>query len=272
MDYVFIAIFGAIIGSFLGVVITRLHSKKSIICARSECLSCKKILHWFELIPIFSFIISRGSCRKCKNRIPKQDFWIEIATVALFVIAYKILQQQFGLDVSFTMLATSNHINYDFILILIRNLFVISSLVVIFLYDLNYYLILDRITIPSILIVFVLNLFITSPAVSIPNMLWGVLIAGGFFLLQFVISRGSWIGGGDIRLGILMGVLLGMPHTVTALVVSYVLGSVVGIGLIISKKKKMQSQVPFGTFLSIGTIIALFWSEKIIGWYSNLFI
>ena len=96
------------------------------------------------------------------------------------------------------------------------------------------------------------------------------LIAGGFFLLQFLVSKGKWIGGGDIRLGILMGLMLGWPNVLVALFLSYILGSIIGIILILSKKATMKSQIPFGTFLTASTFIALLWGEWILNKYLSL--
>ncbi len=266
MDYIFIIILGALIGSFLGVVVVRLHSQKTFLWSRSECLSCNRVLRWFELIPLLSFIIQRGYCRKCKHKIPWQDFIIEIVTSVLFALVYYIAKKQFGFQ---SFLAITD---YQAVLVLIRNLLAVSVLVVIFIYDLRYYLILDKVTLPAIGVIVVMNLFINNLAVNWQGMVLGALIIGGFFLLQFIVSKGRWIGGGDIRLGVLMGVLLGWPHSITALVVSYVLGAIIGIGMIVFGKKSMQSQIPFGTFLSIGAVVALLWSEEIIRWYSHLFI
>jgi prepilin signal peptidase PulO-like enzyme (type II secretory pathway) len=91
-----------------------------------------------------------------------------------------------------------------------------------------------------------------------------------FFLIQFLISKGKWIGGGDIRLGLLMGLVLGWPNIIVAILSAYFMGSIVGLGLIAAKKKKWESQVPLGVFLSTATIIALFWGEKIASWYLGL--
>ena len=94
-----------------------------------------------------------------------------------------------------------------------------------------------------------------------------MFIAGGFFLLQFVISKGKWIGGGDIRLGLFMGASLGFPEILIALFLAYILGSFIGIFLIIIGKKKMSSKLPFGTFLAPATLITLFCGDKILEWY-----
>jgi prepilin signal peptidase PulO-like enzyme (type II secretory pathway) len=105
---------------------------------------------------------------------------------------------------------------------------------------------------------------------SIYSLALGALIGSGFFLVQYVLSRGRWIGGGDVRLGVMMGALLGWPNILVALFVSYILGAIVAIPLLIMKKKGMKSEIPFGTFLSVGTLAALLWGNQVINWYWNL--
>jgi len=97
-------------------------------------------------------------------------------------------------------------------------------------------------------------------------------MGGGFFLIQFLVSRGKWIGGGDIRLGFLMGFSLGYPsHLILAVLTAYFIGSIVGLSLIVSKKKEWNSEVPLGVFLASATIFAIFLGDKIINWYLGLF-
>jgi len=140
-------------------------------------------------------------------------------------------------------------------------------MIIIFIYDLRWYLILDIITIPACVIVFLLNLLL---GFSLWNLLISGIIGSSFFLFQFIVSKGKWIGGGDIRLGLLMGIILGWPQVILAIFLGYFIGSIVGIGLIISKKKHLGSQVPLGIFLSTSTIIVLFWGQEILNWYLNL--
>ena len=101
-------------------------------------------------------------------------------------------------------------------------------------------------------------------------MLIGAIIGSGFFFLQYIISKGKWIGGGDVRLGFLMGIILGWPNILFGLFMSYILGAIAGLFLIIKNKRNIKSEVPFGTYLTLGTFIAMFWGEKIVGWYLGL--
>ena len=102
-------------------------------------------------------------------------------------------------------------------------------------------------------------------------MLLGAAALGGFFLLQFAVSKGKWIGGGDIRMGMLMGFMLGLVHGLAALFVAYVLGAIVGAYLLLTKKATRKTQLPFGTFLALGTVIILLFGRPLVGWYIGFF-
>ena len=143
----------------------------------------------------------------------------------------------------------------------------VGFLIVIFVYDLRYYLVLDSVVLPAVVIAFIINLFL---GFSWWNLLLGMLVGGGFFLLQFVVSKGKWIGGGDIRVGLLMGALLGWPHLLTALFVAYMLGAVISVILLIADKKNWSDKVPFGTFLSVATFLVMLYGDQLVSWYWNL--
>jgi len=103
-------------------------------------------------------------------------------------------------------------------------------------------------------------------------MLIGAAIGGGFFLAQFILSRGKWIGGGDIRLGVFMGVILGWQLTLVALFLAYIVGAIISVGLIAAKKKTLASKVPFGTYLTVTTFVSMFWGSQILNWYIHLIV
>ena len=96
------------------------------------------------------------------------------------------------------------------------------------------------------------------------------IIAGGFFLLQYLISKGKWIGDGDIMLGLFMGFALGWPNILLGLLLSYLVGAACGIILVIKDRKNLKQQIPFGPFLVIGTLVTLFFGDKIVSWYLSL--
>jgi len=237
---------GSVVGSFLNAVIWRLRVGRSIMERHSVCPHCQQALGFFDLVPVLSFFMRKGRCHYCHKRISWQYPLVEMTTVILFLVFYLVVGLQWSL---------------------IWYLISVCFLVIIFVYDWQWGEIPDVITLPAIVIAFVFSFIFRAPWW---NVALAALIGGGFFLLQFLISRGRWIGGGDIRLGVLMGALLGWPVILLALFLAYFTGSIVGIFLIIIKKKKMSSPIPFGTFLSVATLIAMLWGEKIIEWYLNI--
>jgi leader peptidase (prepilin peptidase)/N-methyltransferase len=245
--YILIFAFGTIIGSFLNVVIHRLNTGESILKNRSHCPFCNKKLTWYELIPIISFFIQGGKCRNCEKDISWQYPLVEIFTGLIFVLIF-ITQYLF--------------INTCF-------LFVISCfLIVIFAYDLKHYLVADIIIYPAIMVSFLYRLFEASVII---DYILASIIAGGFFLAIVLISKGKWMGIGDIKIGVLMGLILGMPWVLVALSLAFLFGAFVSIVLLVLKKKTLQSEIPFGPFLVFATFIVMFWGETLLNWYLNLF-
>lgn len=270
----FVFVLGLMIGSFINCVVYRWRAGKSFWRGRSFCPYCKHQLSWKDNIPLISFLLLRGRCRYCQKRISWQYPIVELLSGFLFSLAFVAefgLKRYYGFDV----------FNGVSLLILVRNWLFTAVLIIIFIYDLKYYLILDKLTLPAMLAALVFNLtvgMVSHQAAGIKYLglaIWGPYLlaaAGlaGFFWLQFIISHGKWIGGGDIRLGALMGLMLGWPQALVALVLGYILGCVVGIGLIIFKKKSLNSQVPLGTFLSVSSWVALLWGGVIVDWYLSL--
>lgn len=256
--YFIIFIFGLVVGSFLNCVIYRLEVGKDFLEGRSFCPHCKHILNWKDLIPLLSFLILRAKCRYCKKPISWQYPLVELATGALFVL---IVNQQ---------LTPFSIINFFF-------LFLISCfLIIIFIYDLKHYIIPDRVIYPAILVVIIwlgLNsiFFNTNPRSYLLNSIVSAFGAAIFFLAIVLVSKGEWMGVGDIKLAFLMGLFLGFPNILVALFGGVLMGAIIGVGLIIAGKKTLKSEVPFAPFLVGGTFLALFFGERIISWYLNFF-
>ncbi|MEK9129806.1 MAG: prepilin peptidase [Patescibacteria group bacterium] len=244
--FISVFIFGLIIGSFLNALIWRMHTKKSML-ERSCCPKCKHVLGIKDLIPLISFFWRKGRCHYCQEKISWQYPLVEFFTGIFFCF---IFLRNFEI----------NSLSFNSI-ILFRDLFFISVLEIIFVYDLKYGYILDRVTLPAITVGLILNLIF---GIQWQNLILAIAVGGGFFLVQFLISKGKWIGGGDIRMGALMGVFLGWPQILVALFFSYILGAIIGVMLIFLKKKEMKSEIAFGTFLAIGALISLFFGEQIL--------
>ena len=235
-------------GSFLNVLVFRTHDEQPFFRGRSKCIKCEVPIAWYDLIPVLSFFLLRKRCRNCKSAISWQYPLVELVTGLLFLGLW--LRPDFAIEY------------------LVRDAIFTIFLIVLFVYDLKYQLLLDRFTIPAMIAALLLNLFLGVPVWS---MLVGAIVLGGFFLGQYWISKGKWIGDGDIRMGALMGLMLGLEHGLVALFLAYVLGATVGLILIVSKKAKMHTQIPFGTFLALTTFVSLLWGEQIVNWYLNLF-
>ena len=270
--YFFIFLFGLAVGSFLNCVIYRLETGGNFFRGRSFCPKCKHILSWPDLIPLFSFFLLKGKCRYCQQKISLQYPLVELATGILFVLtAYNLQLTIYNLKDLFVV---------SYLLL------VVNCLLVIFVYDLKHYIIPDKIIYPAIAVAFLYQIIsnfqwvaggwrlisITNFQFLITNFYHPFLSAVGaalFFLFIVLISRGKWMGVGDIKLAFLMGLVLGFPNILVALFSAFLLGAIIGIGLIISGKKTLKSEVPFGPFLVTGTFIALFWGQEIINWYAK---
>ena len=261
MLVVFIFILGLFIGSFLNVVIYRLHREESFVKGFSKCLFCGHRLYPKDLVPIFNFLWLKAKCRYCKTAISWQYFLVELATATMFVLVFWHIFGQVDIQSWLLTLTWQNALHLIFWWLMA------SFLLIIFVYDLKYYLILDQVSLPAIVLAFVANLFLGQ---TWQGLALAILVGGGFFLLQFVLSKGKWIGGGDIRVGLLMGAILSWPQIITALFLSYILGGLFAAGLLIFGKKSWGDKLPFGTFLTVATFVTMLYGETLIRWYWTL--
>ncbi len=259
-------ILGAVIGSFISVIIYRIkHNKKGIIFSRSYCPHCQKKLKYHHLIPIFSFAFLRGKCAYCGEKISSHYLFLELFTAIVFVLTFL----NWNFLVAIPSVVDPRLIDYSidwkifefFTFYLIE----ISILIGIFFYDLMYKEIPDRLSLTGIGVAIAAGLVLGTP--SALDMLLGGIAICAFFFLQFLISKGKWIGGGDLRLGALMGVLLGLKMGILALILSYLIGTLFTLPLLITKKLNRKSAIPFGPFLVTATLITLFIGEEILNWY-----
>jgi prepilin signal peptidase PulO-like enzyme (type II secretory pathway) len=281
---IFVFIFGLCIGSFLNCVIYRLESEKTL-AGRSFCPHCKHTLAWYDLVPVFSYLFLFGKCRYCRRNISFQYPVVELFTATLFILVFNFLGIVWTLDVGIWDLAS-----------LVFLLYIASVLVVIFVYDLKHYLIPDKILLPAIVIAFIYKVFMAlefsnwdlirnlkleiGNSASLLNLALAVVVASGFFFLIWLVSKGRWMGFGDVKLAVLMGLLLGFQNVLVALFLAFFLGAIIGVILMAfpfdtaqgRQKKGLKSEIPFGPFLILGTFLALFWGQNLVQWYLNLFL
>jgi len=258
--FILIFILGSIIGSFLNVVIFRFNTGRTIVKGRSMCMNCSKHLRWYELIPVFSFLIQKGKCRNCRSRISFQYPIVEVITGLVFaLIAFKflpVLYFSYGLYILYVTLFV----------------FIFSLLIVISVYDLRHKIIPDKLVFIFIIISF-LSIFI-SPYLfgsiftlpSIASLISGPLLSLPFILLWHF-SKGKLMGLGDGKLFLGIGWLLGLPQGLFAVILSFCLGAVVSLVAMFSFKKRkkinMKTEIPFAPFIVIGTFITFLFNFDI---------
>lgn len=263
---IIIFILGTAIGSFLSVVVYRVKKKeKGIFLSRSICPSCKKKIKWQHLVPVFSWLYLRGKCTYCNRKISFHYFMLELITGTIFLLAFLKWNFLHVVPLNTNPEIVSYMIDWEIFKNLIFYLIEFTFLILIFFYDFLYKEIPDRFSIPPIVIAL-------AGGYILGNLAFSSLIIGGFaififFLLQFVLSKGAWIGGGDLRMGALMGFLLGWQQGLIALAIAYVLGGFFSLILLAKGKLERKSQIAFGPFLSAATILVAFLGEKILDFY-----
>jgi len=248
-----IILLGLVIGSFLNYVIYRLsiegHSflkDFSDLKNRSYCPNCKHNLSWKDLFPVFSFTFLGGRCRYCKEKISWQYPLVEISTALIFLLIYS--QKMMILDTIYMF-------------------YIACVLIIIFAFDFKHYLIPDKILFPAIFISFAYNWIFHSD--NLMNYILAAILSSLFFLIIYLISKGNWMGFGDVKLAILLGLILGFPGILAGLFLAFLIGAIIGLIVIFLGKKGLKSEVPFAPFLITGTFLSVFWGQDIINWYLN---
>lgn len=253
-------IIGASVGSFLNLVADRVPTGRSIITPRSRCEACGRSLDTLDLVPVLSYLGLRGRCRYCGVTIPARLMVVEAITGALFAVVYL----EHGFEVEFFILG-----------------FAVSLLVVVALIDFERGLILNSMMYPSIIVLILLSPFWTELGFSrsflgndglIGTLINSILTGLGSFLvfLAIAIAYPNGMGGGDVKLGGVIGLLIGYPAALIALWLAVVSGGLVALGLIGLRKMGRKDAMPFGPFLSMGAIVALLMGSEITSWYNDL--
>ena len=253
--------FGFIIGSFLNVVIARIGTNKSPFSGRSQCPHCSHQLGALDLIPVLSFVALRCRCRYCNKKISWQYPLVEILTAFIFAV------------VIFSRLESGAQA-FD-VLALVCLLVVFCVLIVIFVYDLLHYLILDTTlaVLGGAVVAFHAFSFLAQGSVDVHDI--GALVGAGLvpcliFFGFFFISQGKWMGFGDVKFVFIMGLLLGFPNIIVALFIAFISGAIIGVVLIGLGDKRMKDKVPFAPFLIAGLCVAFLLGEHIVDWYQDL--
>jgi prepilin signal peptidase PulO-like enzyme (type II secretory pathway) len=286
--YLLIFISGCFIGSFLKLTADHIVNGESFVFGRSKCEFCKVYLKPFNLIPVLSYFFQKGRCTSCEHKLSLSYPMSEITTGTLFLAA------SYYLDIF-------NNFNTYSLLYLIYILVVLSFYIIMIFSDIKYLIIPDKVVYTATLFVFVfitLVLFLDIKDAYfdvVTNPLSKYLIQAGFlktqilfiiknylitlgsavgiglfFVSLILLTKGKGMGGGDVKLGFLIGLFNGFPYNILGIFLGFVIGSVFSLGLIGLKQKTMKDIIPFGPFLIAGSLASLFFGRYIINWYLGL--
>lgn len=283
MIILILIIFGLCFGSFINAFVYRLYEKDkytygigikktkrsnksavnlSIWNGRSVCVNCKHVLAWYDLIPVISWLSLQGKCRYCKKLISWQYPLVELSTMLLFVFSYFYWPLQLA--------NAYDWINFGFWLVYI------VGFVSLIIFDIKWMILPNKI-VYSLLGIYGLQLVYMLLMGSLDvggliSVLLGALTISGFFWLIFQVSGGKWIGGGDVKLGLLLGALAGgVLEAFLVIFLASLLGSVIGGGqLLLARKFNWKTQLPFGPYLMVATFVVVLFGASILGWYKEL--
>lgn len=239
--YIMIFLFGIVIGSFLNVCIYRIPKKENIVKIRSHCMECNYQLKWYDLVPLFSYLCLGGRCRKCKTKLSVQYPLVELLNGLLYVLVVAV-----------------NGLTIESLLYCLM----FSALVTLSVIDFRTY------EIPLGINLFILTLGLIRVALDYKNFLnylIGFLSVSGFLYLLFLLTKGRGIGGGDIKLMAVSGLMVGWKCNLLALAFGCIIGSVIHV--IRMKVSKEDHVLALGPYLSVGIMIAALWGYDLIEWY-----
>lgn len=276
MFIVILIVFGLAFGSFINALVWRVHeqsrpkkkrvasdSELSIYRGRSMCPHCQHTLAWYDLLPVVSWALLRGKCRYCHKPISAQYPIVELTTAGLFTASYVFWP--------FALVGAVSYLLFGLWLVCL------VMLVALAVYDLRWMLLPNRIVFPltavSVVYAGLSAVVADDPKQSILLSVVSLLIAGGIFYVLFQISAGKWIGGGDVKIGFALGLLLGLPQfAFLMLFLASIIGIVFSLPTIIFKKVGLKGQIPFGPALIVATVVVKLFGASIITWYTGMFL
>lgn len=276
MNYIWLAILGLSLGSFVNALVWRTHeqervgkgqkvnSKKlSILNGRSMCVHCRHELAWFDLMPVISWLSLGGKCRYCHKPISWQYPIVEVSTVAIFVISYLYFPFRNSLLIThYSLLALW--------------LVVVTGFMALIVYDIRWYLLPNRIVFPlqaiaGLLAIIAITQFPDRYGLIQQGM--ALLVSAGLFWALHTISGGKWIGYGDVKLGVVIGLVLGRGDlALLMLFLASALGTIVALPLLLRGKANRTTKLPFGPFLMASTMVVFLLGTQIIDWYTSMFL
>ena len=286
--YIVLAVVGLAMGSFAGATVWRLRAlqlkqekkakekvdekeykrllpltKSTVITDRSRCLHCGEVLKWYDLVPLVSWLSTKGRCRYCKESIGWFEPAIEVSVALLFIVSFVFWPEPL----------TVWHEGLAFGLWLVACVL----LAILFAYDLKWFILPNYIVFPLIgigmVVAFISLLTSLDPFGALLSLGISIGILSGLYFLLWVASKGAWIGFGDVKLGLALALLLGQwPLAFLALFAANIIGCIVVLPAMLSGKITRKTRVPFGPLLIAGGIIAMLWGHSVINWYFMAFI
>jgi len=278
MIIVLLGVLGLILGSFVNALVWRLHEQDelagkkgkknaerlralSITRGRSMCPHCGHELAAKDLVPVFSWLWLRGKCRYCGKPISWQYPVVELLTGVLFIVSY--IAWPLGLY---------NAGLFQFVLWLLF----LAGFMALAVYDLRWFLLPDRIVLPLAILAFI-DVVVTAFWLKSFTLFWQPIAAAaiifGLFWLLFQASKGAWIGGGDVKLAVVLGLLAGTPlRAFLVIFFASLAGTIVSLPMIARGKQGMKLHIPFGPYLLFATAVAVLYGTPIVDWYQNLFL
>lgn len=256
-----LGILGLCMGSFASALVWRLHAKRNFITERSECEHCGHVLAWYDLLPIVSWLLLKGTCRYCHKKLSIEYPLTEFLTGCLFVLLYTAWPNQ---------LAGWEYVRVGLWLV------IATGFVVLTLFDMKWMLLPNKIVLPMLTFALAERAayaLLYNDVNVVRETVLGIVFGGGIFWLLFEVSRGKWIGGGDVKLGFLVGALVGGP--LSALLVLFIaswLGASYGLVMMGARKLRRTSHIPFGPFLMSAAVIVFLYGRQLIDLYSRLFL
>lgn len=265
-----LAALGAAGGSFASAVVWRLHrqlagskdKKLSILNGRSMCPSCKHQLVWYDLVPLISWLVQKGRCRYCQKPISFSYLSLEIMGALTFAASYLWWPADLSANTARLQLAGW--------------LLVFTGLLALAFYDLRWKLLPSRILYPSAAVAIIvkianLGLYDSRPLHSVELWAGSIAVASGIFWLLYQLSQGRWIGYGDVRLGLISGTVLASPQkSLLMIFLASILGSLAALPGLLTGKRQLNSQIPYGPFLITATAISVLFGQSLLDWYQRL--
>jgi leader peptidase (prepilin peptidase) / N-methyltransferase len=247
--YVAAGVLGACIGSFLNVVIYRLPLGQSIVSPPSRCPRCGSRLAWYDNLPIVGWLLLGGRCRKCRKRISIQYPIVELITGFLFVLV-----------VWLTPIGP----------LIVTRLLLVCILIALFGIDLEHQILPNSITLPGIVAGLLLSV-IAPPGLrdALIGVVLGAAILYAIASAYYLWRREEGLGMGDVKMLAMIGAFLGWKAVLVTLVLSSFAGALIGVALIAAQRGGMKLALPFGTFLALGALVAMFAGEPLVNWYAG---